>query len=850
MKTASFCAATATLALMTAACAPVDGPRVAGVSNAALADEADFPTINPANWPTANYPIERDGKIEAAIVALVEKMTLEEKVGQVIQADIASVTPQDVRDYHLGSILNGGNSAPGEDIRTTPQAWLELADAFWAASTDTTGGRAAIPVMWGTDAVHGHNNIVGATIFPHNIGLGATRDPALMERIGQVTAREMRVTGQDWTFAPTIAVARNDRWGRTYESYSETPDIVAQYAPYLVYGLQGRPGDADFLTGEHVPATVKHFVGDGGTVDGRDQGENLYSEAELRDLQAAGYPAAIEAGVQSVMASFNSWHGRKMHGFKPLLTDVLRGRYNFDGFVVGDWNGHGQVAGCTSTECAQSLMAGLDLYMAPDSWRGMYDSLLAQVRSGEIPVERLNEAVSRILRTKMRAGLFEAGPPSSRLLAGEFALLGSDAHRAVAREAVRKSLVLLKNSGVLPIRPGARVLITGDGANDLGKQTGGWTLSWQGTGNSRADFPNGSTIWEGLEEAIAAIGGEARLAEYGDSSPADVAIVVFGEDPYAEFQGDRDHVDFQPTEALQELRRLKAAGIPTVSVFLSGRPMWVNPELNQSDAFVAAWLPGSEGAGVADVLVAGADGQPRYDFSGRLSFSWPNSAHDVELNYGDEEYNPLFPWGYGATFSTPTFSKLFDESSELAGGAARDISRVLVAGVPRAPWVLQLSDSGGTIDASVGSGISPRQAVSVIAADDRVQEDMRRVTFADQGRFAVMTEPTDLERESNGEMSMRIEYRVERAGPGTIALGGYCGGTADCEAFIDQTENLRALAGQGWQQATIRLSCLDDAGVYMGRLVSPFALEGSSGWVLGLRDVTLVQNDGSATCEL
>ncbi|MEM9056294.1 MAG: glycoside hydrolase family 3 N-terminal domain-containing protein, partial [Pseudomonadota bacterium] len=391
---------------------------------------ASLDPIVPAHWPQQASPLPRRAADEARIARLLAAMTVEEKVGQIVQADIASVTPDEVRRYHLGSVLNGGGSAPGGDNRTSAHAWLALADAFWAASTDRRDGRTGIPAMWGTDAVHGHSNIVGATIFPHNIGLGMANDPDLMERIGAATALEMRVTGHDWTFAPTIAVARNDRWGRTYESYSEDPAIVAAYAPRIIEGLQGKLGSADFLGPDRMIATAKHFVGDGGTANGIDQGDTKVGEAVLRDVHAAGYPPAIRAGVQSVMASFNSFHGRKMHGYRTMLSDVLVGRMGFDGFVVGDWNGHGQVSDCNNTDCAVALNAGIDMFMAPDSWRGLIDTTLEQVRTGRIAQARLDEAVARVLRVKLRAGLLDAPTPSARAHAGRFDLLGSPEHQA------------------------------------------------------------------------------------------------------------------------------------------------------------------------------------------------------------------------------------------------------------------------------------------------------------------------------------------------------------------------------------------------------------------------------------
>ena len=638
--------------------------------------------IRPEAWPPRPPVMLRDSDMEGRIADLLARMTLEEKVGQIIQADIASVTPGEVRDYNLGSVLNGGDSAPGGDNRTTPDRWLALADEFWDASTDTSDGGVGVPVIWGTDAVHGHSNIVGATIFPHNIGLGMAGDTDLVMEIGRATALELLATGLDWTFAPTVAVARNDRWGRTYESYSEDPRLVAAYAPRIVEGIQGVLGTNEFLGENRLIATAKHFVGDGGTTDGRDQGDTAISEAEFRDVQAAGYPPAIQAGVQSVMASYNSYRGRKMHGHRELLTHVLVGRMGFDGFVVGDWNGHGQVEGCTNTSCAKSVNAGLDMFMAPESWRGLHASTLAQVRAGGITEARLDEAVARILRVKMRAGVFDAGRPSSRRHAGDFSLLGAPAHRAIARRAVRKSLVLLKNAGgVLPLPPSSGILVTGDGAHNIGKQSGGWTLNWQGTGNRNEHFPNGESIYDGLAAAMRAGGGNALLSGDGSySERPDVAVVVFGEDPYAEFEGDRPNVDYDSDDGLILLRKFRDEGIPTVSVFLSGRPLWVNPEINASDAFVAAWLPGTEGGGVADVLVGDADGSPRYDFEGRLSFSWPRTADQADVNVGDECYDPLFAYGFGLSHSDDgALAPLPEESGLIPVRAGQRLDDPIVA---------------------------------------------------------------------------------------------------------------------------------------------------------------------------
>ena len=441
-----------------------------------------------ASWGAAFA--DQDNAIEAKVAALLARMTLEQKVGQMVQPDIRSVTPDDVRKYRLGSVLNGGGAFPGENKHASVADWVALADRFYDASMDTANGALAIPIIWGTDAVHGHNNVIGATLFPHNIGLGAANDPDLMERIGAATAREVAATGLDWTFAPVVAVVRDDRWGRTYESYSEDPEIVRTYADRFVRGLQGAPGSREFLDPSHVLATAKHFIGDGGTADGVDRGDTAVSEADLLRIHGQGYVAAIAAGVQTVMVSYNSWNGLKVHGHQHLLTDVLKKQMGFDGIVVSDWDGVDEVQGCSKDKCAQAINAGIDMVMVPTDWRNFLTNTLDQVRAEKIPMARIDDAVTRILRVKYRAGLFERGRPSSRPLANKRELIGAPEHRELARQAVRKSLVLLKNErGVLPLRRKSHVLVVGDGADNVSKQSGGWTLTWQGTENSKAIFP-------------------------------------------------------------------------------------------------------------------------------------------------------------------------------------------------------------------------------------------------------------------------------------------------------------------------------------------------------------------------
>lgn len=811
--------------------------------------QEDVSNIQPQAWPSQQSPLTVNREHDKKISVLLSTMTVEEKVGQIIQADISSVTPNEAREYHLGAVLNGGNSAPDNNNRAPAEKWLALADEFWIASTDKSDGRVGIPLLWGSDAVHGHNNIVGATLFPHNIGLGAANDPALMTKIGEVTASEMRVTGLDWTFAPTLAVARNSRWGRTYESFSEDPAIVASYAEPLVSGIQGKVNTDQFLNSQHIISTAKHFIGDGGTLNGQDQGDNVDEQATMRDVHGAGYPPAIRAGVQVIMASFNSWHGIKMHGHKTMLTDVLVDQMGFDGFVVGDWNGHGQVEGCSNVSCANAFNAGLDMFMAPDSWKQLYQNTLEQVKSGEIALSRLDQAVSRILRVKLRAGLFDAGLPSSRPLAGDYKLLGSESHRAVAREAVRKSLVLLKNNRqLIPLSPNQRILVAGTAADNIGQASGGWTLSWQGTGNANSDFPNGQSILAGIKAAVADSEGTVDYHPEGEFEVRpDVAIVVFGEQPYAEFQGDRPHVDFTDNTGLDVLKKLKALDIPTVSIFISGRPLWVNPEINASDAFIAAWLPGSEGGGIADVILRSEQEKIEHDFVGRLSFSWPKRADQDVLNNDNTDYDPLFALGYGLSVNDNVIIEQLDET-QVATLSDYHISNFLVSGAAVSPWRLVLSDTKGRSQYLQGKSSSAGGNISVESADYLAQEDSIIVNWSGQGSFLIEGESIDLERQSNGDMAIQIDYRVLSANIQRASIKLEC--ENQCKSDLDVTTAIQAKAGEGWQQGFLKLNCFADAGADMKNIKVPFELEVIGSASIQLNTVKLVANLGQASCQL
>lgn len=828
-----------------------DGENADAVASAPAA--ATAAVVHPEIWPLLPRPPIDDSTIAVRLDELLRSLTVEEKVGQIIQADINSVTPQDIRKYRLGSILNGGNSGPNGDDFAPAQAWLALADEFYLASMDTTGdttgdssggGNHAIPIIWGVDAVHGNNNIIGATLFPHNIGLGAARNPDLIHRIGEITAREVRVTGQEWTFAPTLAVVQDVRWGRSYESYSQNPQLVHEYAAAMVTGLQGEVGAADFLRGGHVITTAKHFLGDGGTFEGRDQGDNRASETVLRDIHAAGYTAAISAGAQSVMASFSTWQGVKIHGHKGLLTDVLKGRMNFDGVLVGDWNAHGQVDGCSNASCAASINAGLDLFMSPDDWKQLYENTLAQVRSGEIPMARLDDAVRRILRVKLRAGLFEAGKPSTRPLAGQFHLLGSAEHRAVARQAARESLVLLKNARhLLPLKPSLNVLVAGDGADNLAKQNGGWSITWQGTGVTNAQFPNAESIFSGIRAAVTAAGGQVTLSPNGAyATPPDVAIVVFGEEPYAEFQGDIDTLEYKPGNKadLALLRKLREAKIPLVSVFLSGRPMWVNQELNASDAFVAAWLPGSEGGAIADVLFTQANGAVRNDFKGKLPFSWPRTPYQVTGNLGTEQ--PLFAYDYGLRYADNGDLEVLPEDvpqRRESGAAAHEF---FSAGRPGNGWKITVGESNeARRELPTAVGATTNGVLKISAIDRHAQEDARLATWsgASPATFAIQrSTPVDLQRETNGQLSLVFDYRVDAAPSGDVKLAVECNG-GKCRSELPIEEQLRKAPLGQWRQSKILLRCFQKTGADMRAITAPITISTSGSLQLGIANVRL-----------
>jgi len=563
---------------------------------------------------------------------LLARMTLDEKIGQMTQAGRSFLNSNnDISKYFLGSLLSGGGSAPSNN---SASGWAQMYDEYQSIALTT---RLKIPMIYGIDAVHGHNNVKGAVIFPHNIGLGATNNPELVKRAAEITALEVAATGIDWTFAPCIAVPRDERWGRTYEGFAETPELTSIMSAAAVSGLQG-----DLLSNPaSILACAKHFIGDGGTAQGSDQGNTQLSEDELRAIHLPGYLAAIENNVGSIMASYNSWNGEKLHGQKYLMTDLLKTELGFEGFIVSDWAAIDQLPGDYKGDIEKSINAGIDMVMVPGKYAEFINLFKELVNEGKINDNRINDAVLRILKIKFKLGLFE-NPYSDISLLGSF---GNQDHRDVARQCVRESLVLLKKKDdILPLKKdGSKILVAGKAANDIGTQCGGWTISWQGM---NGDITEGTTIFEALQ--ITALSSTVTYSENGDvPSDADAAVVVIGEAPYAEGNGDRTDLHFSD-EDVNLIRKVKESGKPVIVIMLSGRPMIIDNIVPYSDVLIAAWLPGTEALGITDVLFG--DYQPK----GKLPHSWPKSMYQIPINFGDEIYDPLFEYQFGINSSGNT----------------------------------------------------------------------------------------------------------------------------------------------------------------------------------------------------
>jgi beta-glucosidase len=784
-----------------------------------------------ADWPAIRSAVAPDAQLEARIRNIVAGMTLEQKVGQMTQGEIKTVTPDDVRRYYLGSVLNGGGSWPNGNKHATPADWLALADAYYDASM-ATDMATRIPVIWGIDAMHGNSNVAGATLFPHNIGLGAARDPAGVKQMAQAVGKAVRATGINWVFAPTLAVVRDDRWGRTYESFSEDPRLVRQYAGGYVEGLQG-----EFKDDANVVATAKHFIGDGGTDQGKDRGVNRSSRRDMIDIHGAGYVTALQAGAQTVMASFNSWHDGsqdygKMHGSAELLTGVLKQKMGFDGFVVSDWNGTAEVPGCANDSCPQAINAGVDMVMVPDDWKKFIANTVAQVRDGTIPLARIDDAVTRILRVKLRAGLQK---PSASIHAGKPEALQA---RALARKLVRESLVLLKNDGgTLPLARNKKLLVVGKSADSMANQAGGWSLTWQGTDNRNSDFPNGDTILAGLRAAAGTQVTYSADAQGVNVADYDAVIAVIGETPYAEGDGDIGpaanlrHSARYP-EDLAVLRAVAGKGKPVVTVFLSGRPLYVNDLLNLSDSFVAAWLPGTEGQGVADVLLRRADGKVAAPFTGKLSFSWPKSACQTPLNVGDKAYAPLFAYGYGLAYgSTRRVGRLAEDSG--TAGCGKTNAFPVFNQSDRATFPLYVQSGGERL--ALGADLNATYKLPTLmveTAQVNTQQDARKVTWTGPGFIeARAAQPRALPAWATERGALTFDTLVSAAPQGQVLVG--MGDKA-----VDLTAEFTRLAGQGKRTVKIPLSCF--VGLDASKVDNAFRVAAQGSFVAAFTNVQVV----------
>jgi len=581
-----------------------------------------------------------DGKVRG----ILAKMTLDEKIGQMTQPDQVFLKDvSDIQKYYLGSLLSGGDSDP--KAGNSLEAWTEMVDKYQAEALKT---RLAIPLLYGVDAVHGHSNVLNAVIFPHNIGLGCMRNPQLVEKAARITAEEVRATGINWAFAPCVAVPRDERWGRTYEGFGETPELARILGEAAVRGFQG----SNLNNPLSVPACAKHFVGDGGTVFGSgtprgrdrllDQGDVRLDEKTLREIHLQGYISTVKAGVATIMPSYSSWNGQKCSGSRRLMTEILKNELGFEGFLVSDYAALNQLPGDYKSQIEQSINAGMDMVMVPDKYQQFISTLKTLVNEGTVTMSRIDDAVARILRVKFAMGLMDKGrsPLADKKLQKSF---GSAEHRQVARECVRQSLVLLKNENkTLPISKGVtRIHVAGKNADDIGNQCGGWTITWQGRSGNVT--PGGTTILKAIENTVSK---DTKVTFSKDGTGAEgaaIGIAVVGETPYAEGRGDRTDLALAK-EDVAAIENMKKAGIPVVVIVVSGRPMIIDQMLDKSDAFVAAWLPGTEGQGVADVIFGD------YKPTGKLSHSWPRSMSQIPVNVGDANYDPLIKYGFGLSY--------------------------------------------------------------------------------------------------------------------------------------------------------------------------------------------------------
>jgi len=820
-------------------------------------DPSSITNTEKVDWSNDKYcSVSVDTKF---IDNLIQNMTLEQKIGQIIMPDIDEVTPEDARKYQLGTFLNGGGKFPNKNKNSSVEDWKKLSEEFYNASPVVNG--VLIPILWGTDAVHGHNNVIGATIFPHNIGLGSTMNPDLIKNIGEAVAKEVLSTGIPWTFAPTIAVPQNDLWGRTYEGYSENPELVSMLGEAMILGLQGE-GDS-FLDDNHVLATAKHFLGDGGTKDGIDQGNTIINEQELRDIHGEPYFAAIGSCIQTVMASFNSWNGEKAHGSDYLLQNILREQMGFDGLVVGDWNGHGQVPGCSKENCPQSFNAGVDIFMAPDEWKPLYENTLDQARNGQISIERLDEAVKNILSVKYLLGMFDGRKPHLY----PYNYIGDNKHRAIARQAVRESIVLLKNNNnTLPIKSGKHILVIGDSANKITKHMGGWTITWQGRENQNSEFPNSKSIYEAIKLKTENNGGSAEFSNSSDyEKKPDVVIFVYGEDPYAEGDGDRKHIFYenQDKRFLKYMREIADKKIPSVSLFISGRPLIVNEEINLSDSFVQLWLPGTAIEGITDVIFTNKNNEINFDFKGKLSYSWPKFSHQTELNYGDKEYDPLFPYGFGLTYADENYRDTINIKETIP--QRDEITLFLGSAYPSYKEIISYydSDKNEQIYEGISADIYKNEKAGILISkfDYKKQDDAKRIDFGKKNtmKFWEISSGSseDLSYMKNG--SLELILKPQSSSDKKIELVIQCSkdvnqinisGTKECYKAFDLSNLLIDEPIGVWKKITMPFSCLNNDNFEISSITSRAKLATSGDWVVDIHSIKYLNNMEMKTCKL
>lgn len=785
------------------------------------------------NWShNASCPSPDMAKVEA----ILNKMTLREKVGQIIMPDIDAVTPELAKKYKLGSILNGGGRYPNKNKFSSIEDWKNLSKAYYEASPEVDG--LTIPILWGTDAVHGHNNVIGATIFPHNIGLGATRNPELIKEIGEAVAKEVLSTGIPWTFAPTITVPQNDTWGRTYEGYSEDPELVASLGQAMIFGLQGE-GD-DFLGPNHMLATAKHFIADGGTTDGIDQGNAVISEMGLKNLHGKPYFKALDACVQTIMASFNSWNGKKLHGSNYLLTNILKQQMNFDGLVVGDWNGHGQVKGCTNTSCPQAFNAGVDIFMVPDEWQELYKTTIKQVKNGSISRERLNDAVRRILRVKMQIGLLNGMKPHEY----KFNFIGDPEHTKIARRAVRESLVLLKNNGnLLPLDPNIHYVIIGEAAQSINSQMGGWTITWQARENKNSDYKNVQNIYTVLASYIISQGGSVEFSKDGSyKKTPDTVIAVYGEEPYAEGDGDRKDLQYlgKDSKYLSLMEKFSKQELPIVSIFLSGRPLEVNKQLNLSNAFVAAWLPGTAVEGIGDVIFT-KKGQINYDFKGKLSYSWPKYA-DQNPNFKDANYSPLFPYGYGLNYSSIKNIVNIEEVN-----IEKEVNEIILfIGSAYSPGIEFVQEGSDVEQIQSDIYTSKLQNISLYKFDYKKQDDAKNIKFFKSENYNAwgILANTLLDIDYMKNPHYEIDLKVNRSGKSSIYFGATCAGNGYeiCRGTIDITKLFNNKKLTDWSKIQLPISCLKEAGLDLSNVDIRSLLLTNGNWDIDIHSIKVLDN--------